>query len=45
MHSIDLEGKRFGFESEITAKIVKMNVRFLEVSISYNPRTEVERKR
>lgn len=45
IQSIDIQEKRFGFEPEITAKIAKMKVRFHEVAISYNPRTNEEGKK
>ena len=45
IQSIDIQEKRFGFEPEITAKIAAKKVRFKEVSISYNPRTNEEGKK
>ena len=36
---ITIESNRFDFEPEITAKILKQNVRFAEVPISYNARS------
>lgn len=45
IQSIDIQERRFGFEPEITAKIAKLNVRFLEVPISYHPRTNDEGKK
>ena len=45
IQSIDIQEKRFGFEPEITAKIAARKVRFLEVPISYNPRTKGEGKK
>lgn len=36
---------RFGFEIEVTAKLVKMEYRIAEVSISYNGRTYAEGKK
>ena len=45
IQSVDIQEKRFGFEPEITAKIAKMGIRFKEVPISYNPRTNKEGKK
>ena len=45
IQSIDIQEKRFGFEPEITAKIAAKKVRFQEVPISYNPRTNEEGKK
>ena len=45
IQSIDIQEKRFGFEPEITAKIAARKVRFMEVPISYNPRTRGEGKK
>lgn len=45
IQSVDIQEKRFGFEPEITAKIAAMKVRFQEVPISYNPRTNEEGKK
>lgn len=45
IQSVDIKENRFGFEPEITAKVAKMGVRFGEVSISYNPRTNEEGKK
>ena len=45
IQSIDIREKRFGFEPEITAKIAAKKVRFMEVPISYNPRTNEEGKK
>ena len=39
IQSIDLVEERFGFEPEVTAKIADRKVRFMEVPISYDPRT------
>ena len=45
IQSIDLQEDRFGFEPEITAKLVKKGIRIKEVPISYYPRTnEVGKK-
>jgi glycosyltransferase involved in cell wall biosynthesis len=43
--SIEIEEARFGFEPEITAKIVKMRYRIYEVGISYSGRTYEEGKK
>ena len=45
IQSIDLQEERFGFEPEVTAKIAKMDIRFMEVPISYYPRTNEEGKK
>lgn len=45
IQSVDIQEKRFGFEPEITAKIADMKVRFKEVPISYNPRSNEEGKK
>lgn len=42
---ITIESNRFDFEPEITAKILKMNARFVEMPISYNARQESEGKK
>lgn len=42
---ITIESNRFDFEPEITAKVLKKGVRFMEVPISYNARTEDEGKK
>jgi len=36
---INLRSKRFDFEPEITAKIIKKGYKIKEVPISYNPRS------
>ena len=36
--NIKLESRRFGFEPEVTAKIARLNVRVIEIPISYFPR-------
>ena len=36
--NISLESKRFGFEPEITAKVARLNLRVMEMPISYHPR-------
>ena len=45
IRSIPIEENRFGFEPEITAKIVKRKCRIYEVDISYYGRTYDERKK
>lgn len=45
IQSVDIQEHRFGFEPEITAKMAKMGVRFMEVPISYYPRTNEEGKK
>ena len=45
IQSVDIQEKRFGFEPEITAKVADMKVRFKEVPISYNPRSNEEGKK
>ena len=45
MTSIDLQEDRFGFEPEITAKLIKRGIRIKEVPISYYPRTNEEGKK
>ncbi len=42
---IEIESNRFDFEPEITAKILKKNVRYKEFPISYNARTNQEGKK
>ena len=39
LKSIQIKSNRFDFEPEITAKILKRGVRFMETPISYNART------
>ena len=44
--SLNLVEKRFGFEPEITAKLAKIKeLRWAEVPITYNPRTEEQGKK
>ena len=45
LEDIDLEEERFGFCSEVTAKVLKNKVEIHEVPISYNPRTKAEGKK
>ena len=39
LKSIEIKSNRFDFEPEITAKVFKKNVRFMELPISYNARS------
>jgi glycosyltransferase involved in cell wall biosynthesis len=43
--SVTLEEKRFGFEPEITAKIIRRGYRICEIPISYRGRTEEQGKK
>lgn len=43
--NINLESNRFGFEPEITAKIARLKIRVVELSISYFPRNYMEGKK
>jgi glycosyltransferase involved in cell wall biosynthesis len=43
--NVILESDRFGFEPEITAKIARLNLRLMEVPISYAPRTYIQGKK
>ena len=45
LKSISIKSNRFDFEPEITAKILKKNIRFMEVPISYNARQAHEGKK
>lgn len=45
LKSIQIKSNRFDFEPEITAKILKRNIRFLETPISYNARTAADGKK
>lgn len=45
LEGVSLRANRFDFEPEITAKILKKRVRFLEVPISYSGRTHSEGKK
>ena len=45
IQSISIEGNRFGFEPEITAKIAKLRCRIYEVGISYSGRLYAEGKK
>ena len=42
---ITIESNRFDFEPEITAKILKQKIRFMEMPITYNARTSAEGKK
>lgn len=42
---LNLQGKRFEIEPEITLKLDKLNIRIIEKSISYNPRSKKEGKK
>ncbi len=43
--SIPLRAKRFDFEPEVTAKLLKRKIRIFEVPISFNPREYSEGKK
>ena len=45
LRDVTIESNRFDFEPEITAKVLKKNVRFVEIPISYNARLESEGKK
>ncbi len=45
LKAVTIKSDRFDFEPEITAKILKQNVRFKEVPISYNARQNSEGKK
>ncbi len=45
IQSIPIRSKRFNFEPEITAKLLKRKVRIFEVPISFNPREYSEGKK
>lgn len=45
IQSVDIQETRFGVEPEITARIASKRVRFMEVPISYKPRTKEEGKK
>jgi glycosyltransferase involved in cell wall biosynthesis len=45
LKNLDLRENRFGFESEVTAKLAKAGCRIYEVGISYNGRTYSEGKK
>ncbi|MGH9900238.1 MAG: glycosyltransferase family 2 protein [Pyrinomonadaceae bacterium] len=43
--NIRLESNRFGFEPEVTAKIARLQIRIMELPISYYPRKYLEGKK
>ncbi len=43
--SIQIEGNKFEWEPEVTAKILKMGIKIHELPISYHPRTKKEGKK
>jgi hypothetical protein len=43
--SIPIHSKRFNFEPEITAKLLKRRIRIFEVPITFNPREYSEGKK
>lgn len=43
--NIEIKSNRFDFEPEITAKVLKQNIRFAELPISYNARGKNEGKK
>ena len=45
VEDMNLRSKRFEFEPEFTAKILKRKVRIFEVPITFNPRDYVEGKK
>ncbi len=45
IQAISIEENRFGFEPEVTAKLAKMNLRVMETSVSYYPRSYDEGKK
>ncbi len=45
LKKIELLDNRFGFDVEVTLKIVKENKKIIEVPISYNPRSKKEGKK
>jgi len=45
IRSIRIEEDRFGFEPEVTSKVVRMGCRIYEVGISYSGRTYAEGKK
>ena len=45
IQSIPLRAKRFDFEPEVTAKLLKRKVRIYEVPISFNPREYAQGKK
>jgi len=45
LKNIKLESNRFGFEPEVTAKIARLQIRVMELPISYYPRKYLEGKK
>lgn len=45
IRGIRLESRRFEIESEITAKLLRLGIRIVEVPVSYRPRTAAEGKK
>lgn len=45
IRGIRLDSRRFEIESEITAKLLRLGVRIVEVPVSYRPRTTAEGKK
>lgn len=45
LKNIELESERFGFEVEITAKLARLKIRVMELSISYHARTYLDGKK
>ncbi|MDB4518546.1 glycosyltransferase family 2 protein [Akkermansiaceae bacterium] len=45
IQAIPIEENRFGFEPEVTAKLAKMNLRVMETSVCYYPRSFDEGKK
>lgn len=43
--SIELRENRFGFEPEVTARISRLPIKIMEVSVSYSPRTVEQGKK
>lgn len=43
--NVRLESRRYGFEPEVTAKIARLKVRFVELPISYAPRGRADGKK
>lgn len=45
IQAIEIEENRFGFEPEVTAKLARMEVRVMETSVAYYPRSYDEGKK
>jgi glycosyltransferase involved in cell wall biosynthesis len=43
--AVPLEGNRFDWEPEVTAKVLRMKIKIIEVPISYHPRSATEGKK